>query len=543
MSYFGYYDYDKGGWEKDESPSNGNYAATPMVLDIVAIQAKYGADYTTRPGDTVYGCNISADLADRPVFDFSKNMIFTIWDGGGNDTLDCSGFANDQIINLTPGSYSSVGGWTDNVAVAYLNNGDKRALIENATGGSGDDSIIGNEASNVLKGGEGKDTLIGGAGADKMYGGAGNDTYVVEDAGDVVSERGWTMLGNWAVSYDLGGEDTIKTSLTQYWLSDDADSVIENLTYTGKEDFVRGVGNSANNKITGGSHKDNLYGLDGKDTLIGGDGDDNLSGGNQNDTLYGGKGSDRMYGGADDDLYSGVDAGDTVIEYAGEGFDTVRTSFSGYTLRDNVEKLIIVNEGPKGAVLVGNGNGLDNVISGDANSEMYGDLGSVTQFHLFGYDGKDTLRGGASDDLLDGGDKDDTLYGYGGKDTLRGGKGADTLFGDGDNDVLTGGADADTFGYFNGWGNDTITDFELGKDVLDMKGVSGLNTLSQLTITSTVEGSARIVFGADSITLKGVSASQLTAASFRFTPPTKIVGTAAQELADRRRCCKRDQGT
>jgi len=95
-----------------------------MLYDIVAIQSKYGADYTTRPGATTYGFNTTADLADRPVFHFTKDLspeldftknpspVFTIWDGGGWDTIDASGFADEQTINLTPGSFSSIGGMT-----------------------------------------------------------------------------------------------------------------------------------------------------------------------------------------------------------------------------------------------------------------------------------------------------------------------------------------------------------------------------------------------------------------------------------------------
>ena len=59
-------------------------------------------------GDTVYGSNSTAD---RDVFDFTINdtPIVTIWDGGGNDTLDVSGFNSDQVIDLNEGAFSSVG--------------------------------------------------------------------------------------------------------------------------------------------------------------------------------------------------------------------------------------------------------------------------------------------------------------------------------------------------------------------------------------------------------------------------------------------------
>ena len=84
------------------------YAQTPAVHDILAVQQVYGADYTTRAGDTVYGFNSTAD---RGVFDFTTNKapIVTIWDGGGNDTLDFSGFDANNIIDINEGAFSSAG--------------------------------------------------------------------------------------------------------------------------------------------------------------------------------------------------------------------------------------------------------------------------------------------------------------------------------------------------------------------------------------------------------------------------------------------------
>src|SRR5262249_23822465 len=124
MSYFGFNIHEigffgiKGGWLQDGSDISGLYPSTPMVFDILAIQSLYGADYETRKGDSVYGFNVTADVADyEGVFDFTqnKNPIFTIWDGWGNDTLDCSGFDDNQTISLEPGSYSSIGGMIDNI--------------------------------------------------------------------------------------------------------------------------------------------------------------------------------------------------------------------------------------------------------------------------------------------------------------------------------------------------------------------------------------------------------------------------------------------
>ena len=93
-----------------------------------------------RPGATTYGFNCSSDVSnlDRAVYDFTQNThpVLTIFDPGGANTLDTSGTSADQTINLTPGSYSSLLGMQDNVALAY------ETTMQNAIGGSGADTFI-----------------------------------------------------------------------------------------------------------------------------------------------------------------------------------------------------------------------------------------------------------------------------------------------------------------------------------------------------------------------------------------------------------------
>lgn len=189
MSYFGGYDKASGTWLQDGTYTTSVYSSTPMLHDVAAIQALYGADMTTRTGNTVYGFNSTAD---RSVFDFSRNAnpIFTIWDAGGSDTIDTSRFAATQTIDLNAGTYSDIGGFNDNIAIAF------GATIENAAGGSGTDTMHGNAVANllngnagadVLNGDGGDDTLIGGAGVDRLLGGDGNDT-IHYDASDTLSQ-------------------------------------------------------------------------------------------------------------------------------------------------------------------------------------------------------------------------------------------------------------------------------------------------------------------------------------------------------------------
>ena len=135
----------------------------------------------------------------------------------------------------------------------------------NATGNALDNVLIGNSGANVLTGLDGNDTLNGGAGADKMFGGAGNDTYVVDNAGDVVNETGGS------------GIDTVQSSVS-FSLADPVHAIgsIENLTLTGTAN-INATGNALDNVLIGNSGANVLTGGAGADTLDGGDGNDTAS--------------------------------------------------------------------------------------------------------------------------------------------------------------------------------------------------------------------------------------------------------------------------
>jgi serralysin len=169
----------------------GGYAQTLMMYDIAALQHMYGADFSTRNGDTVYrwdpatgqtfidGVGQAAPAGNR--------VFMTIWDGGGIDTYDLSTYATPVTVDLRPGEWSKtsaeqlayLGGGQyarGNVANALLHQGDVRSLIENAIGGSGADQVTGNAAANALSGGNGSDRLSGLESNDTLRGGGGNDT-------------------------------------------------------------------------------------------------------------------------------------------------------------------------------------------------------------------------------------------------------------------------------------------------------------------------------------------------------------------------------
>lgn len=139
-----------------------------MLADVIALQNIYGANMTTRTGDTTYGFNGNAG----GIFDFTTNSdpFLTIWDAGGTDTLDVSLFAGNQTIDLRGMTYSSVLGLTNTVAIA------PGARIENAKAGGGNDVVQGNDLANRLWGNAGSDTLMGNFGNDTLTGGSGGDS-------------------------------------------------------------------------------------------------------------------------------------------------------------------------------------------------------------------------------------------------------------------------------------------------------------------------------------------------------------------------------
>ena len=288
------------------------YSGVPLIHDILAAQRIYGADMTTRTGDTTYGFNSNAG---RDTFDFVKTPapIGAIWDAGGIDTIDTSGFATTQLIDLRAGSLSSIGGVTYDTAPSFAQVNANRAAngmapialstynsnmaalaanpvvgrltdnfgiaygvtIENAIGGSGNDTMIGNEVDNVLtgnagndtlNGNAGNDTLNGGVGADSMSGGTGNDLYFIDVGGDLVAE----LAGE--------GNDSVSSAIS-YTLG----SNVENLVLTGLA--TDGTGNELDNIITGNALANMLFGGAGNDRLIGGDGVDRLTGGAGNDVF------------------------------------------------------------------------------------------------------------------------------------------------------------------------------------------------------------------------------------------------------------------
>lgn len=179
---------------RSEGSDDQPWPLTPMLYDIEAIQSLYGANTETRGDATSYfGAGLGGDLAYQYGADqmqlLGRDVILTIWDGGGLDLIDVSDLETGVTVDLRAGHFSTIGGVKNNVAVASAVKVDGHIvnLIENVWGSAEDDSLRGNRAGNdlrgaagddVLKGARGDDVLEGGAGADRLKGGRGDDVFV-----------------------------------------------------------------------------------------------------------------------------------------------------------------------------------------------------------------------------------------------------------------------------------------------------------------------------------------------------------------------------
>ena len=349
--------------------TSGLYTAAPLMDDIVAAQILYGANMNTRTGDTVYGFNSNAgrDWYSATSNGTPRDVVFAVWDAGGTDTFDFSGYTQDQIIDLRAGAFSSVGGLTGNVAVAI------GVMIEQAIGGSGADTIFGNSADNVLTGGAGDDTIDGGLGFDIAVFSGERSAYTISEVDGVITVTG------------ADGTDTLR-NIERLQFSD---QTFTPTVYTGPLDLV---GDWFDNVITGGDQNDSLTGSGGDDTLSGEAGDDILDGGVGNDLLEGGLGDDTLRGGSGSDtaIYTSASGGITL------DLDILTAQATGGAGTDTISGIENIL-----------GSAFADTLSGNASSNrLVGDAGNDT---LNGLAGDDLLQGGAGNDILDGGDGSDTV--------------------------------------------------------------------------------------------------------------------------------------
>lgn len=386
----------------------------------------------------------------------------TIDGGAGVDTIDLTADAANHNLNLASGVTS--GGMVD--AAWVLN-------FENALMGSGNDTVTGTAAANLISGGAGADALYGGLGADTLQGGDGADTLYGDVAssstadGDDVLEGGAGNDVLWA-SY---GADTMDggTDADTVNYQNDGRGHIVTLDINGNSILVDGGtngttttgGTSANNTAVG----DVLIGIE---NLIGGSGVDvfdvsassayhTLTGNNGNDTLTGGNGGNRFDGGNGNDVIVGGSGADFAV--LSSGSDLVDLGSGQDTLYTTSGNSMVVVLDYAAAEAAGLASQFPSVVT-------QAGLGSYDGF-VYGYDGGSTTAytriSGVDDVTLTGNGGNDLIVGNDVANTISAGGGRDTIYGQGGDDMILGGAGDNTID--GGSGNDTASFSDVGLSI------------------------------------------------------------------------------
>jgi serralysin len=417
------------------------WQGTPMALDIAAIQLMYGANMTYQTGNDTYALSDSNGAG---------TFYSAIWDAGGTDEITYGGasrafiFLGEATIDgsLTGGGLISfVEGIQGGYTIA------QNAVIENASGGGGNDLLDGNDTSNTLQGNAGDDTLIGRLGSDVLIGGVGNDLLIGDFDGlsnlltvDPTLGGGIT-LGSGSITAGVGSNNaTLGTAIDisgQFSLASNA-NIVDSTTTPHVTIFGTGEGARDYYSFT----VNNPHATIRVDM-------DNTSG--TYDSMVAIVDSSGNIMRLSDDSVASVGGAGSVAD-----FGTVARSGDGY-----------LEWTPFAAgtyyIVVGAYSGLDVIPSGatyELQVSIDNELGGASPYAAFfpyfdfnatggasdtlnGGDGDDRAYGGEGNDVVDGGNGDDWLSGGNGDDTVIGQAGIDQLFGDAGNDRLFGGAGAD----------------------------------------------------------------------------------------------------
>ena len=303
---------------------------------------------------------------------------------------------------------------------------------ETLTGTTGADTIEAFGGIDTLLGGAGNDLLDGGTGSDSMDGGSGNDIFIVDDAGDIVTE---------ALN---GGRDAVRASVS-YTLG----SHLEQLVLTGAAD-INGTGNALANTLAGN---------EGANMLDGGAGADRLAGGKGNDVYL----ADLARSGA------AARIEDSFTENRQEGTDTIRLRPAG-------------DLGLRAAATLTLGANIENL-----NASATG----LNRLNLRGNQSDNVMTGNDAVNVINGGEGFNTLDGGAGADTLIGGNGNDVYIVDNALDIVSDAAGQDKIFSSVSWNlvNPGIEALELtGTGNINATGNDRWNTLIGNTGDNTLAG-------------------------------------------------------
>ena len=398
--------------------------------------------------------------------DINNSANSTVISGGSSGNNIYNTGNNVEIHGGNSTRYPSVGDYIENTgnnATIYAYAKDDEII--NRAGGSGSFIDTGNGNDKVTN--YGKNTTI--------YSGYGNDTITTYGDGTQVTlgtdNNSVNAYANNVVVKVSRGNQTIQSKAgtgtsIQGGVSDDNITVQKN-----------GSGNGVVATINGGTGNDTFTGSAGAEVFVyaNNDGNDVIYGWTANDTLL-------LTSGSVSESTTN-DSGDVII---GVGYGSI-------TIKDAANKKINI---AKGSLNTGGGSDTMDNGSGDDTSpseetavtlassftglyDAYGDEDKATikkidaskvktgitiytnsnNTTVTGSTKGDVIFGNSGKDVINSGNGDDMIYGEEGNDTLNAGAGDDYLTGGKGNDTLTGGAGADTFFYYNGDGNDIITDY------------------------------------------------------------------------------------
>jgi serralysin len=480
----------------------GDKPQTPMLADVAALQYMYGANFNTNAGNTTYTWSpafgqmfINGHVQDAILSPDDNKIYMTLWDGGGIDTFDFSNYTTNVKVDLRPGEWSSpspdqipvLSDQNDpnaplvlargSIANPFLYNNDPRSLIENANGGSGNDSLIGNQANNVLNGNGGDDTFFYTGGVDTFNGGTkgtSGDTadFSLFNSGVIVTPVPTTT------TLRLPNGQTFTIVLSETSSTADAGAHAYDVSYFTEVGPIHIVNLTGMENITGSAFADTITGNADDNVIKAGNGNDHVFYTGGLDTIDGGNGTDTI---DFSQFISAVSVGLTPSTVFPEAVTTDTTSWqTGTTLRPIAE--LAGFENAVGTqyddALLGN-SGNNTLDGGAGNDSLYYDGGVDI---LNGNTGNDTadfsrlsniavsvdLAGGGfearangttnlttgnlvgiadlqSIENVTGTSVSDIIRGDSGANIINGGSGADTLAGRGGNDTINGGPGNDTY--------------------------------------------------------------------------------------------------
>lgn len=384
-------------------------------------------------------------------------------EGDDNSNILDGGSAGSDTVTFANYTTAVTASLATNTATAGGTT-DTLISIENLTGGNGDDSLTGDAAANTLNGGVGNDTLVGGGGADILLGGAGNDTLNGGADDDILigGAGADTFTGG-------GGNDTVS------YANSSALTIDMSTPASGTGDAQGDVFDADITVVLGSAGADTFVGRSTSETFKAGAGDDIVKGSAGADTLDGEAGT------ADTIDYTGSTA---------VNLNFLTSTFSGGfaegDILSNFEKVIGSSEGD---TIVANDLGMSLDGKG-GNDTLTGGTGSDT---LIAGDGNDTLNGGGAADTLDLKTNNTTLAG----DNASGGAGDDTI-------IISQSGLSGAFTIDGGTGSDTLQFYASSNASLDLGSTfaaSKFNSINTLDLSLDSQSSAVVLSSASVIGL------------------------------------------